>query len=100
VAIARALANGPRVILANEPTGNLDSRTGGEIIQLLTDLSRVHGQTVILIIHDRRRGFQGYFLLFGFSLPDRRSITLSLPARRNSSRLEPNLSSTSSRENR
>ena len=53
VAIARALANRPRVILADEPTGNLDSKTGDEIITLLRSLSQQHGQSVILVTHDR-----------------------------------------------
>ena len=53
VAIARSLANEPRVILADEPTGNLDSATGDEIIALLRRLVSDHGQTVILITHDQ-----------------------------------------------
>ena len=53
MAIARALANEPRVILADEPTGNLDSTTGDEIIGLLRALVDQDGQTVILITHDQ-----------------------------------------------
>jgi ABC-type lipoprotein export system ATPase subunit len=53
VAIARALANGPAIILADEPTGNLDSRTGHDIIQLLRKLSGKE-RTVILVTHDKQ----------------------------------------------
>jgi putative ABC transport system ATP-binding protein len=52
VAIARALANDPAIILADEPTGNLDSNTGGEIIALLQRLSRERQVTIISATHD------------------------------------------------
>jgi putative ABC transport system ATP-binding protein len=52
VAIARALSVDPRVVLADEPTGNLDSATGGEIIDLLASLAAEHGSTVIVATHD------------------------------------------------
>ena len=52
VAIARALSVDPRVVLADEPTGNLDSKTGGEIVELLAGLAAEHGSTVIVATHD------------------------------------------------
>ena len=52
VAIARALANDPPVLLADEPTGNLDSKTGEEIMKMLVDLNRKEKKTIILVTHD------------------------------------------------
>lgn len=54
VAIARAFASQPRVLFADEPTGNLDSATGARIIDLLFDLNRDSGATLILITHEER----------------------------------------------
>lgn len=53
VAIARALANDPEVILADEPTGNLDSKTGRSIVEFLKDLHK-KGKTVVMITHDEQ----------------------------------------------
>jgi len=52
VAIARALVNDPSLVLADEPTGNLDSRSGEEIISILTSLHAEQGITVLLVTHD------------------------------------------------
>lgn len=52
VAIVRALANKPSVVLADEPTGDLDSKTGKEVMQALRDLSSNEGATVIVVTHD------------------------------------------------
>jgi putative ABC transport system ATP-binding protein len=52
LAIARALVNRPRLLLADEPTGNLDSATGDEVLELILDLRREHGMTVVVATHD------------------------------------------------
>jgi ABC-type lipoprotein export system ATPase subunit len=52
VAIARALANEPALILADEPTGSLDSRSGAEVMDLLGRLHAEHGTTLVVVTHD------------------------------------------------
>ena len=52
VAIARALANDPPIVLADEPTGNLDSTTGGHIMELLLNVRQARGSTLVLVTHD------------------------------------------------
>lgn len=54
VSLARALANNPSVIFADEPTGNLDSKTGMEIIKLMRELNQREGKTFLIVTHDGR----------------------------------------------
>jgi putative ABC transport system ATP-binding protein len=54
VAVARALANDPPMILADEPTGNLDSGSGREVMAMMTELARERGKAVVVVTHDNR----------------------------------------------
>lgn len=58
VAIGRALMNAPQVMLADEPTGSLDSRNGQEIIRLLKESNKKYGQTLLLVTHDENIALQ------------------------------------------
>ncbi|MBQ6868816.1 MAG: ABC transporter ATP-binding protein, partial [Clostridia bacterium] len=64
VAIGRAMFNRPAIVLADEPTGNLDRKTGEEIMTLLKDSNRKHKQTLILITHDESIALQADRIIY------------------------------------
>ena len=64
VAIARALVSRPTVVFADEPTGNLDSKTGGEILELLRSSVQDYGQTLVMVTHDARAAATADRILF------------------------------------
>jgi putative ABC transport system ATP-binding protein len=64
VAIARALVSRPTVVFADEPTGNLDSRTGAEILELLRSAVQDYGQTLVMVTHDARAAATADRILF------------------------------------
>jgi putative ABC transport system ATP-binding protein len=75
VAVARALANAPEIVLADEPTGNLDSQTGGEVLDLLEELRRQEGLALVVVTHDPRvaeRAHRVVRLLDGQIVPEDR----------------------------
>ena len=58
VAIARALANDPDIIVADEPTGNLDSKSGDQILEIIKELNEKQGKTVLMVTHEREIGLK------------------------------------------
>jgi putative ABC transport system ATP-binding protein len=64
VAIARALVTKPTILFADEPTGNLDSKTGGEILELLRDSARDYNQTIVMVTHEARAAAIANRILF------------------------------------
>jgi putative ABC transport system ATP-binding protein len=78
VAIARALISKPAIVFADEPTGNLDSKTSGEILDLMRDSVDSYGQTTVMVTHDSRAAAiadRVLFLADGKIVEDRRDIT-------------------------
>lgn len=63
VAIARAIVGKPRIILADEPTGNLDSAMGNEIMQILMDLNKYDGTTIVMVTHDEQMALKTHRLV-------------------------------------
>jgi len=85
VAIARALVNEPRLILADEPTGSLDTKRGGEILALLAEIARQQQAAVLLVTHDSQAAAvadQVCTLRDGRLVVDRAALGSSAPARR------------------
>ena len=64
VTIARALVNQPTIVWADEPTGDLDSETAGEIIDLMCELNRTNGQTFVLVTHNREVGVRAHRIVW------------------------------------
>ena len=79
VAIARALANAPPILLADEPTGNLDTRTGGQVVELLIEVNRRRRTTVVLVTHDLELAQRADVTL---SMRDGRTERIESPASR------------------
>jgi len=78
VAIARALISKPAIVFADEPTGTLDSKTSGEILDLMRDSVDSYGQTTVMVTHDSRAAAiadRVLFLADGLIVEDRRDIT-------------------------
>jgi putative ABC transport system ATP-binding protein len=78
VAIARALISKPAIVFADEPTGNLDSKTSGEILDLMRDSVDSYGQTTVMVTHDSRAAAiadRVLFLADGLIVEDRKEIT-------------------------
>jgi putative ABC transport system ATP-binding protein len=60
VGLARAFANRPKILMADEPTGNLDADTGGHVIDLMARLNREEGTTLVLVTHDVELASKAY----------------------------------------
>jgi len=78
VALARALVSRPTILFADEPTGNLDSKTGGEILELLRTSVNAYGQTTVMVTHEPRAAViadRVLFLADGLIVEERRSAT-------------------------
>lgn len=63
VAIARAIVGNPEIILADEPTGNLDSKMGAEVMQLLHDLNKTDGRTIVMVTHNEEQARMTYRII-------------------------------------
>jgi len=83
VAVARALAAEPSLILADEPTGNLDTRSGDEIASLLRDVAKKYGRTVVMVTHDPRIAAYADRIVF---LKDGKVVDETMLERRNNNR--------------